>query len=118
MSVRRTSTKTYTCPVELTLDVMGRKWQPRILWELRGGPKRFNSLMRAVTNVAHKVLTQQLRSLEHDRLISRRVAERHPHAVEYSLTDLGRTLRPALNALAKWAKEHHRQVGATLDWPA
>ena len=117
MSARRSSTKLYTCPVELTLDVMGRKWQPRILWELRAGPRRFNSLMHAVTNVSHKVLTQQLRSLEHDRLISRRVVDGHARSVEYSLTEFGRTLRPSLNALAKWAKEHHRQVGATLDWP-
>jgi DNA-binding HxlR family transcriptional regulator len=117
MPARRATTKRYQCPIELTLDVMGGKWKPRILWELRGGPKRFNELLHAVPDIAHKVLTQQLRALEHDGLIARRAFDDGGRRVEYALSDLGRTLRPSLDALAKWAKDHHREVHAALDWP-
>ena|SRR5215471_3135552 len=112
----RRATRRYQCPVELTLDVIGGKWKPRILWELRSGPKRFNVLLNTVPDIAHKVLTQQLRALEHDGLIVRRALD-DGRRVEYALSEFGRTLRPSLDALAKWAKQHHREVHATLDWP-
>ena len=65
--------KVYACPVQLTLDVVGGKWKPLILWLLRDGPRRFNDLHKAMP-VTHKVLTQQLRQLERDDLVVRRVS--------------------------------------------
>lgn len=106
----------YSCPVELTLGVIGGKWKPLILWELRGRARRFNKLHAALPGITHKVLTQQLRTLERDGIISRTVREGRVRTVEYAFSDFGRTLRPVLDALASWAKDHHRQVGAILDW--
>lgn len=109
---------TYTCPVQLTIDIVGGRWKPLILWLLRGGrPRRFNDLQRAMPDVPHKVLTQQLRQLERDGLLSRKVVGEPRRHVDYCLTDFGATLRPALNEMAAWAKRHHRRFGATLGAP-
>ena len=115
-SRRRTLAARYTCPVELTLDVIGGKWKPLILWELRGGARRFNALQEQVPGIAHKVLTEQLRDLERADIIARTQQPRGARHVEYKLSDFGRTLRPALDAMAKWAKRHHRHLGVALDW--
>jgi DNA-binding HxlR family transcriptional regulator len=112
----RSRQKTYACPVQLTIDVVGGKWKPLILWLLRNGrPRRFNDLRRAMPEVAHKVLTQHLRQLERDGLLSRTVVGEPHLQVEYSLTVFGATLRPVLNEMAGWAKRHHGRFGATLD---
>lgn len=107
----------YTCPVRLTLDVVGGKWKSHILWELRGSARGFNALLTAVTGISHKVLTQQLRQLERDGLVERRVRATRARRIDYGLTPFGRTLRPSLDALARWAKAHHANIGAPLDWP-
>ena len=106
----------YVCPVELTLDVIGGKWKPLILWELRTGPRRFNALQHALPGITHKMLSQQLRDLERAGIVSRREIPGRVRHVEYTMSEFGRTLRPVLNALAGWAKAHHQEVGATLDW--
>jgi DNA-binding HxlR family transcriptional regulator len=106
---------TYACPVQLTIDIVGGKWKPLILWLLRSGrPRRFNDLHRAMPDVAHKVLTQHLRQLERDGVVARTVIGEPHRQVEYCLTSFGATLRPALNEMAAWAKQHHRRFGATL----
>jgi DNA-binding HxlR family transcriptional regulator len=108
----------YVCPVDLTLDVIGRKWQPLILCALYAGPLHYNALQSALPGVAHKVLTQQLRDLERHSLISRTErTEPGGRRVVYALSEFGRTLRPVLRVMALWAKRHHRRVGATLDMP-
>ena len=107
--------KTYRCPVQLTIDLVSGKWKTHILWELRGGPRGFNDLLAALGGVSHKVLTQQLRQLERSSLIARRV--RSGRRTDYALTPFGLTLRPSLDALARWGKAHHAAVGARLDWP-
>ena len=108
----------YTCPVELTLAVIGGRWKPLILWELRAGARGFNALQAALPGVTHKVLAQQLRQLEGDGLVARTAraggAGGRVRRVDYALTPFGRTLRPSLDALARWAKAHHAVVGATL----
>ena len=110
-----TRQKTYACPVQLTIDVVGGKWKPLILWLLRNGrPQRFNDLQRSIPEVAHKVLIQHLRQLERDGLVSRAAFSEPRLQVEYCLTEFGATLRPALNEMAGWAKRHHRRFGATL----
>lgn len=112
----------YACPVEVTLSVIGGKWKPLILWELRAGPRRFSELETAIPAISHKVLTQQLRELERDAVISRHVLGRansgRARHVDYALSEFGRTLRPVLNSMAKWAKEHHAHLGVILDWPS
>src|SRR5262245_44005842 len=103
----------YACPVDLTLDVIGRKWQPLILWHLSTGPLNYNVLQTALPKVSHKVLTQQLRDLERHGVISRTVTE-SGRRVSYALTEFGTTLRPVLRTMAVWAKRHHAEMGAEI----
>ena len=108
----------YACPVQLTLDVVGGKWKPLILWLLRrGSPRGFNDLLLTMRPITHKVLAEQLRQLERDGLVSRTVRAEPKLRVDYRLTDLGASLRPALNEMSKWAKRHHRTFGVTLEAP-
>lgn len=93
-------------PVNTTLKVIGGKWKPLILWYLHDGAKRFHELEKAVAGVTQKMLTQQLRQLEADGLILRKVYPEVPPKVEYSLTEYGRTLEPVLQAMAQWGHEH------------
>jgi DNA-binding HxlR family transcriptional regulator len=108
----------YSCPVELTLDVLGGKWKPLILWELRRRRRGFNALHAAIPTVSHKVLTQQLRALERDGIISRTTHEGRVRTVTYEFSPFGRTLHPVLDGLAHWAKTHYKALGVALDWPA
>ena len=103
----------FVCPVDVALSVINGKWKPMILWLLTAKRRRFSELQAAMPELAHKVLSQQLRQLEADGVIRRRVQDAVPGRSEYELTDFGRTLRPALNALASWGKAHHRAMGAT-----
>ncbi len=96
----------YFCPVEGTLDVFGGKWKPLIIWFLRKKVLRFSELQRKIPGITDVMLTKQLRELEHDGIIKRKVYTQVPPKVEYSLTPLGMTLIPLLNALCDWAIEH------------
>lgn len=110
----RSRAMTYLCPVQLTLDVVGGKWKPLILWLLRRGKKRFNDLLASMPGVTHKVLIQHLRELEGDGIVERRVIGEPRIRVDYGLTEFGMTLRPSLDAMASWAKQHRRRFGATI----
>ena len=90
------------CPIERTLDVIGGVWKVIILRELLSGTRRYGSLHRAIGGVTHKMLTQQLRDLEHDGVIRRKVYHQIPPKVEYSLTPLGMELAPILKAMHAW----------------
>ncbi|HEX8912414.1 MAG TPA: helix-turn-helix domain-containing protein [Humisphaera sp.] len=92
------------CPAESCLNVIGGRWKVLILWHLLAGTKRFSELRRAVAGVTQKMLTQQLRELEADGVVSRRVYAEVPPRVEYSLTDRGQSLRPVVDAMCKWGK--------------
>jgi DNA-binding HxlR family transcriptional regulator len=105
---------TYLCPVELTLDVVGGKWKPLILWLLRRRKRRFNDLLASMPGVTHKVLIQHLRELERDGIVERTVTSEPRIRVDYGLTEFGTTLGPSLDAMASWAKRHHRRFGATI----
>lgn len=109
--------KHFACPVELTIAMIGGKWKPLLLWELRDGPRRFNALQSAMPGITHKVLAQQLRGLERDGFVTRTEHAGEVRHVEYELSGFGGTLRPVLNAMADWAKRHHARVGATLAAP-
>src|SRR5215831_10662855 len=98
--------KSVSCHVETTLAVIGGRWKVLILQQLLGGVRRFNELYRALAGITHKTLTQQLREMEADGIISRKVYPQIPPKVEYSLTPLGRTLKPVLTAMHNWAARH------------
>lgn len=94
------------CPVELTLSVIGGKWNVLILRDLLPGTKRFGELRRSLGGVSQKVLTDRLREMEARGLLERRVYAEVPPRVEYSLTELGRSLAPVLEALHAWGDAH------------
>jgi DNA-binding HxlR family transcriptional regulator len=89
-------------PVELALYVIGGKWKMPILWRLEQRTWRYNELRRNLAGVSDKMLTQQLRELEHHGLISRTVHAEVPPRVEYTLTPLGRTTVPIIESLREW----------------
>jgi DNA-binding HxlR family transcriptional regulator len=95
-----------TCPVEATLAAIGGRWKVLILHELFNGTRRFGELHRILRGITQKMLTQQLREMEHDGLVHREVYTQVPPKVEYSLTDLGRTLRPVLEAMHLWGVKY------------
>lgn len=90
------------CPVETTLKIIGDKWKVLILRDLFTGTKRFNELKRSLSDVTQKMLTQQLRELENDGIIHREVYPVVPPKVEYSLTELGNTLKPVIDSMYDW----------------
>ena len=98
--------KTFHCPVEAALDVIGGKWKPLILWALGDNVLRFGELQKSLPGVNTKMLTKQLRELEGDGVISRTVYPEVPPRVEYAITDFGRTLIPILDALCTWGAEY------------
>lgn len=94
------------CPVETTLTLIGDKWKVLILRDLMPGTKRFGELKKSVGNVSQKVLTAQLRAMEENGLVHREVYAEVPPRVEYSLSDLGETMRPILDAMEKRGNEY------------
>jgi DNA-binding HxlR family transcriptional regulator len=104
--------KTYNCPVEAALDVIGGKWKPVILWWLHQRTWRFAELRRQIPAITEKMLTQQLRELEADGIVARRVYPTVPPKVEYSLTEYGRSLKRALRAICDWGRQHMERLGA------
>ena len=96
------------CPVSATLELIGGKYKALILWHLSEGKLRFSELRKAVKNATPKMLTQQLRELEAQDLIHREVFPVIPPKVEYSLTELGRSLMPILVAMRDWGSGYLR----------
>ena len=106
------------CPIELALDVMGGKWKAVILYRLSGRIVRFSALKRELCRITQRTLTQQLRELEADGLVSRQIFAEVPPRVEYALTAKGQSLLPALNALRDWSQAHLPAVAQVLPDPA
>ena len=92
------------CPVETTLTLIGDKWKVLILRDLMPGTKRFGELKKSVGNVSQKVLTAQLRTMEESGLVNRKVYAEVPPRVEYSLTELGKSLKPILDSMRAWGE--------------
>ena len=92
------------CPVETTLKLIGEKWKILIIRDLLNGTKRFGELKKSVGHVSQKVLTAQLRAMEESGLLTRKVYAEVPPRVEYSLTELGQSLRPILDAMQIWGE--------------
>jgi DNA-binding HxlR family transcriptional regulator len=102
------------CPVELTLSVIGGKWNVLILRDLLPGTKRFGELRRSLGGVSQKVLTDRLREMEARSLLRRHVYAEVPPRVEYSLTDLGRSLAPVLAAMQAWGDAHRAELEQSM----
>lgn len=98
------------CPVETTLTLIGDKWKVLILRDLLTGTKRFGELKKSLGNVSQKVLTAQLRDMEESGLINRKVYAEVPPRVEYSLTVLGESLNPILDAMKCWGESYKNLV--------
>lgn len=106
MSEQKTVKELPACPVETTLTLIGDKWKVLILRDLLTGTKRFGELKKSIGSVSQKVLTAQLRAMEENGLLTRTVYAEVPPRVEYSLTDLGESLKPILDAMWDWGEEY------------
>lgn len=100
------------CPVETTLTLIGDKWKVLILRDLMPGTKRFGELKRSVGNVSQKVLAAQLRAMEESGLVHREVYAEVPPRVEYSLTELGKSLKPILDSMWAWGEGYKEKYTA------
>ena len=98
------------CPTRQLLDRIGDRWTLLVIGVLDDRPRRFSEIARRIDGVSQKMLTQTLRGLEHDGLVTRTVYPEVPPRVEYELTEMGQTLREPLTALEEWAKAHMSSV--------
>ena len=99
------------CPVETTLTLISDKWKVLILRDLMPGTRRFGELKKSIGGVSQKVLTAQLREMEDSGLLTRTVYPEVPPRVEYTLTELGCSLKPILDSLQSWGETYQRQCG-------
>lgn len=97
------------CPVETTLTLISDKWKVLILRDLLTGTKRFGELRKSIGTVSQKVLTSQLRQMEESELLTRKVYAEVPPRVEYTLTELGYSLRPIMDAMWAWGENYKKQ---------
>jgi DNA-binding HxlR family transcriptional regulator len=102
----------YICGIDAAMDVVSGKWKSLILWELDHGKKRFGELRRGLPGVSEKMLSQQIREMEEDGLVSRQVFPEVPPRVEYSLTEEGRSLNAALGPLGDWGSVRIERINA------
>ncbi|WP_110933655.1 winged helix-turn-helix transcriptional regulator [Paenibacillus bouchesdurhonensis] len=102
--------KKYRVGVEAALEVMGGKWKPLIIYHLMTGRKRTSELRRLMPDITQKMLTTQLRGLEKDEIVARKVYKEIPPKVEYELTSYGWGLKPALDHLCFWGEDHLEKV--------
>jgi len=112
MSETKTKTELPACPVETTLTLIGDKWKVLILRDLLPGTKRFGELKKSIGSVSQKVLTAQLRDMEESGLVHRKVYAEVPPRVEYSLTELGQSLKPILDSMWAWGKGYKESFKA------
>lgn len=101
--------KIVTCPVETTLQLISSRWKVLIIRDLLHGTKRFGELRKSVGSVTQKVLTSHLRAMEQDGLLTRKVYAEVPPRVEYTLTELGCSLSPVLQAMAEWGCKYQQK---------
>ena len=98
------------CPVELTLLLISNKWKILIIRDLLEGTKRFSELKKSITNISQKILTSNLREMEENELLTRKVYPEVPPRVEYTLTDIGYSLKPLLDDMDKWGTWYRNEV--------
>lgn len=100
------NSKTYYCPVEVTVDAIGGKWKARIMWHVSHRACRYGELNRLIPEITRKMLTQALRELQADGLINRTECKGSVTTVQYTLTEYGRSLTPILTLMSEWGKAH------------
>lgn len=105
--------KKYDSAVELALDIIGGKWKIPIIWKLKNDPKRYGELKKLLPGITHKMLTQQLRELERDEIIKRKLYPEVPPKVEYMLTLLGKSVLPVVEILNEWGEEYKNVFGGS-----
>lgn len=98
------------CPMDITINILSGRWKLSILWHLMRGTLRFNELQRLLPGITQKTLTQQLRELEQDGILLRKIYPEVPPRVEYNLTELGESIKPILNSMCQWGKEYQNAV--------
>ena len=107
------------CPVRDVLDRVGDKWSSLLIFTLAERTHRFGELRRAIPDISQRMLTQTLRELQEDGLVTRTVLPTTPPSTEYALTDLGRSLIEPLTHLLRWAESHHSEIKqARIGWAA
>lgn len=105
------SKKVFHCNVELTIDLIKGKWTPLIICQIGNSDViRYGELKRRIPNINERVLSRQLRELEENKLISRKIYDELPLKVEYSLTEIGKTLLPILNELGGWGRKYNEEI--------
>ncbi|KYG99027.1 helix-turn-helix domain-containing protein [Bradyrhizobium sp. DOA1] len=109
---RREFTRRPGCSVEATLDLIDGKWKGVILYHLQNGTQRFGELRRRMPGITQRMLTKQLRALEEDKLVVRKVYAEVPPRVEYCLSELGESLRPVIDILKAWGESHQQRLSS------
>jgi DNA-binding HxlR family transcriptional regulator len=110
--MHRNTDRVFNCEKELTLSIIGGKWKMIIMWHLgKEGTKRFNQLKSLIPDITQRMLTNQLRELEEDGILNRKVYPVVPPKVEYSLTERGDTLIPILDLMYEWGKGYMEELG-------
>ena len=99
------------CPVAMTVQLIGTKWKLLIIRNLLMRPWRFNELQKSLDGISQKVLTDNLRTLEADGIITRTVYAEVPPRVEYALSELGETMRPIFDAMETWGNKYKKRLG-------
>ena len=107
----RTKEELPACPVATTVQLIGSKWKLLILRDLQARPWRFNELKKELEGISQKVLTDILRSMEEDGIVTRTVYPEVPPRVEYALSALGESMRPIIQAMETWGREYQEAVG-------
>lgn len=110
MTNKKLPTELPACPVEITLLLLSNKWTILILRDLLDGTKRFGELKKSLSGVSQKVLTANLRTLEEKGIVHRKVYPEVPPRVEYSLTNLGITLKPVIDSMQKWGEYYKTRI--------
>jgi len=105
----------FHCAMDVTMNYIGGKWKSVVLWYLRKEKKRFSELRRHIPNITEKMLSLQLKELELDGIVSRKVYPEVPPKVEYALTDFGKTLIPVLEEIAKWGRKTGDELGKVVE---
>lgn len=98
------------CPVETTLILISDRWKVLIIRDLLDGTKRFSELKKSIGTISQKVLTANLRSMEKSKLLTRKIYAEVPPKVEYTLTETGYSLKPVLDAMAKWGIDYKKKI--------
>lgn len=114
-NLMRINNKEYGCAIELTLDIIGGKWKPIILWRLaKNDVLRFSELKRSMGAITQKMLTQQLRELESYEMVNRKVYAEVPPKVEYSLTKQGKSVMPILDIMCNWGNDYYESLDSDI----